>query len=442
MNNMPINPLGVNQQNQTKSTNKVSKQTVQNTVNTEHIGSSLDALGNINKAGINFKGNDTKKYAGFEPAFTEAELDDKLKNFTNTIKLVGVDSKEFNNLAEGDKKALKHLVKAAKFIDDAFLKQDNKDNMKIKTALTKASENGDDYAQKMLKMFNSFNGVSGLDRSSTMNYLFKGVENKDGLNYYPNDLGKEEFHSIIKTMLQEGKKEEVQTILNQRSVVVRDGDQLKGIDYTKAFAKEFQAAATELEKAAKQTTNKDMAEYFNLQAEALKKNDPEADCAADAKWASFQEVPLEFTIGREQYADRLTGSVLENPELKTLIEENGIDCQTKDSIGVRVGIINKEGTEDLLGYKESLPAIAKLMPLSDQYEQSISSDPDEEVKQTMGDADIVYLSGDYSACRGGLTVAQNLPNDDKLSVQRGFGRRNIYHRQVRMGGNPENFKKT
>ncbi|MBQ9688487.1 hypothetical protein IJV79_02495, partial [bacterium] len=33
--------------------------------------------------------------------------------------------------------------------------------------------------------------------------------------------------------------------------------------------------------------------------------------------------------------------------------------------------------------------------------------------------------------RGGITLAENLPNDDKLSLTIGGGRRNVYHRQIR-----------
>ena len=49
----------------------------------------------------------------------------------------------------------------------------------------------------------------------------------------------------------------------------------------------------------------------------------------------------------------------------------------------------------------------------------------------MVDADIAALTGDYALCRGGITTAQNLPNNDKPALQHGGGRRNVYHRQVR-----------
>jgi len=49
----------------------------------------------------------------------------------------------------------------------------------------------------------------------------------------------------------------------------------------------------------------------------------------------------------------------------------------------------------------------------------------------MVDADLILLSGDVGAYRAGITLAENLPNDDKLSLTIGGGRRNVYHRQIR-----------
>ena len=79
--------------------------------------------------------------------------------------------------------------------------------------------------------------------------------------------------------------------------------------------------------------------------------------------------------------------------------------------------------------------MAANMPLKDKYEQNISSDDDN--LQTMVDADIVSLRGDEGSYRGGITIAQNLPNNDKLSLTIGGGRRNVYHRQVRTSNSPD-----
>lgn len=68
------------------------------------------------------------------------------------------------------------------------------------------------------------------------------------------------------------------------------------------------------------------------------------------------------------------------------------------------------------------------MPYKDDYEQKIF---DDDSKQSMVDVDLIMLAGDCGTYRGGITLAENLPNDDKLSLTIGGGRRNVYHRQIR-----------
>ncbi len=343
--------------------------------------------------------------------------------------LLKINSPEYENLSDGDKKALKHLCKAANYANTIYMKQDNENNLAFLTFLEEETAKGDKRAELTKILFNAQLGIIGIDSESNPVILERNSNETDSKAFYPADLSKEEFQRILINMLKSGETEEVKNILTQRSIVKRSGNKLVGIDYTTAFKEEFNKIADELEQAAKYSTNADFNEYLILQAKALRKNDPMLDAFADKKWATLQNTPLEFTISREQYADLMTGCVLENDELKTLLEQHGIEPVSKDSIGIRVGIVNEKGSEDLLKVKKYLPLMAENMPLKELYEQNISSDEDN--LQTMVDVDIVSLRGDEGAYRGGITIAQNLPNNDKLSLTIGGGRRNVYHRQIR-----------
>ena len=345
------------------------------------------------------------------------------------------DSKEYAALADGDKEALKHLVKAAKAIDKVFMQQDNPDNLEFKAYLEEEAQKGNEDAQMTLTLFNAQIGMNAVDSEANKIFLAKNTKELPGKGFYPTDLSKDEFHKILIYMLNSGDIEEVKNILNQRSMVVRDGNKLKAVDYTEYFKKEFEYIADELEAAAEVSTNEDFNKYLKLQAIALCENNPNNDAYADKKWAELQDTPLEFTISREQYADELTGTVVENEELKNLLEQNNIEPISKDSIGIRVGIVNKEGTEKLLEIKKYMPTLAQHMPYNDEYEQNIGHGDEE--KQTMVDVDIVTLRGDEGTYRGGITLAQNLPNNDKPSLKIGGGRRNVYHRQIRISTSPE-----
>ncbi len=348
------------------------------------------------------------------------------------------DCEEYNLLCDGDKKALKHLVLAANKIDEVFMKQDNAANIDFKTFLEEESKKGNEDAKMTLKLFNAQIGMVAVDSEANKIYLAKGYGDLPGKGFYPNDLTTDEFHNILIDMIKSGKIKEVEDILNQRTMVIRDGKWLKAIDFTEFFKDEFSYVAQNLQIAATLSSNKDFNEYLKLQADALMEADPMLDAKADKKWAELQDTPLEFTISREQYADELTGTVIENAELSALLNKNNITPISKDSIGARVGIVNKKGTEKLLEIKKHLPLLAKNMPYNDEYEQNINTEDD---KQTMVDVDIVTLRGDEGTYRGGITLAQNLPNNDKLSLTIGGGRRNVYHRQIRTSNTPEAIEK-
>lgn len=368
----------------------------------------------------------------FEIGLSKKELKKRThKDYLATKKMLGVNEEEYLKLKDGDKKALMHLVKAAYILDPVYFKQDNEKNLPFKKYLKEEIKKGNENAKMALKLFNAQKGVNAVDTEANKFSLIKGEKETLGKSFYPSDLGVEEFHGILIDMLEKGKNKEVAEILNQRSIVKRERKGLKAVDYTVEFKKEFTKAAKELQLAAKHSTNKDFAEFLKLQARALLQNDPMLDAYADKKWAELQDTPLEFTITRENYEDELTGTVVENEKLNNILKERNISPIGKDALGFRVGIVNKEGTKKLLEIKKYLPLLAKEMPFNDKYEQNISADSDKEVKQNMVDVDLVAVTGDVGAFRGGITLAENLPNDDKLSLTIGGGRRNVYHRQIR-----------
>ena len=384
----------------------------------------LDKMSMINNVNIGKK--------DFEMNLTMEELKKRThKDYLTTKKMLAVDAPEYTELAEGDKEALKHLVKAAVVLDKINMQLDNPNNLPFGEYLEAEISKGNEQAKLTKILFDAQKGVCSLDRESNMIELAKGVSMRPGKGVYPQDLEKEEFHTILINMLNNGKVDEVAKILNQRSVVERVGNALVATDYVDKFKDDFAYMASELEKAAETSTNADFNEFLKLQAKALRTADPMLDAYADKKWATLQDTPLEFTITRENYSDELTETVVENPELKALLDENGITPVAKDFLGGRVGIINKKGTDSILNVKKFLPLMAQNMPFKDDYIQNIS--PDKESKQTMVDADLVAVTGDVGEFRAGITLAENLPNDDKLSIKElDGGRRNVYHRQIRL----------
>lgn len=398
--------------------------------NNDKLMRELDNMANRNN--ISFKGN-------YDLNLSSEELQKRThKDYLTTKKMLKPDAPEYLALAEGDKEALKHLVKAAYILEKINMQLDNPHNLEFKEYLDKEVAKGNKDAEMTKTLFDAQKGINAIDSMSQKINLAKGHPDLPGKGVYPEDLTKEEFHSILTKMLNEGKDEEVKKILTQRSVVERKGDELVGIDYIDKYKEDFAKMADELDKAAETSTNADFNEYLKLQAKALREADPMLDAYADKKWATLQDTPLEFTITRENYEDEMTGTIVENKELSKMLEERGISPIPKDFLGGRVGIVNKEGTDALMAIKKYLPTLAKNMPYADEYEQNISTKGD--AKQTMVDVDLVAVTGNVGEYRGGITLAENLPNDDKLSLQIGGGRRNVYHRQIRFISDKEKLQ--
>lgn len=401
--------------------------------------SESDILSIYNVANISFKSL-KKQNVQFELNYSLDELERRTSQEAFTeFRMLEENAPEYNKLSSGDKEALVHLVKAAEALDSVYVRQENELNIPFSQYLSEQIKKGDKKAVLTKRLYDAQKNMVGRTVSGEPVYLAKGIEGTAGKGFYPADLSEKEFHEIIEKMIKDGEVEEVRKILNQRTMVFRDKDKLRAVDYTDYFKEQFTKAAVELQKAAELSSNKEFNNYLKLQAKALLYNNPEYDSEADKAWASLQYTPLEFTIGRESYDDKLTPTVSKNQKLQKLLNEHNIVPYAKDSIGVRVGIVNKEGTDYILKIKEFLPVFAEKMPFSDRYEQTISKHLDS--KQSMVDADIVSVTGQFGRYTGFISIASNLPNNDKLSVQTGGGKRNVYHRQIRQAKNRDTMNK-
>ena len=358
------------------------------------------------------------------------------KRYYKSIKLLAPESREVKILSKDDLLTLMHLTRAAAQFDIVHFKLENHHNLEFLDYLNNEIKNGNQKAELTKRLFLSQKSMFSFDNLGEKTRLVKNLDEPIGMGYYPEDLGPKEFHDILLNMLSDGKNDEVQRILSQRTIVVRDKDFLRAIDYVNAFHDEFKIAANKLRQAAKTSSDKKFNKFLELQALALETADERLDAEADKAWAKLKG-KFEFTICRESYNDRLTQTIFSNDKLVQALKENNIEVSTKDSIGARVGIINKSGTK-LLSKLQNLTYVeAKFMPYNDEYESSFLS---ENQNQTAVDVDLVTLTGEEGAYQAGIVLAQNLPNDDKLAVKLGYGRRNVYHRQIRKNVNRKLYK--
>jgi len=362
----------------------------------------------------------------FELGLSSEILADIIENKMRMIDFDPLDA--YAQLSEPNKRALPHLVKAAEILDAVFLKQDHPDNIRAREVLEAATQSGDGDAAHALTLFTIYNGVEGYDLYAPQTVplrLFKNKELQPGRAYYPQDITKEELAGYIVKH-----PEQASALLGNNTIVSRKGERLIAEPYSVVFRDEMEAGARELLAAARETDHAGFADYLRWQAQALvNDSDPEVMFKADQAWANLEDSPLEFTIGRESYRDRLSGDVAADPRVLAVLHDHALVAKSKDAIGVRVGIVNQESHKKIAGYRCQLSDFNEQMPLLDQYRAQAGDIG--QSKMTFVDVDLVALSGDYAAVRSGLSLAQNLPNSDKLAVQLKAGSRLVFHRQVR-----------
>lgn len=373
----------------------------------------------------------------FQLAMSLKELKKRTsKSAYKGIKFLSPDSREVKRLSKEDLLVLCHLTRAAQIMDVIHLKLEHPKNMEFLEYLNKEIENGNQKAKLSKTLFLSQKSMFSPDTLGNQTRLAKNVLEPLGQNYFPEDLSEKEFHEILLKMLDAGKNQEVANILNQRSVVVRDDGQLKAIDLVDYFS-EFQEMAKELKLAMQYSTDKKFNKYLELQIKAFEKADPRLDAEADKVWATLENTKFEFTITRECYDEKLTKSIYENSELMSKLKQAGITVYAKDSLGARVGLVNKTGTKLLKKLKGLMGVAGKYMPYLDEYQMA---DEQPKTGQVAVDADLITLTGEEGAYQASIVLAQNLPNDDKLALKIGGGRRNVYHRQIRKRSNKKLYK--
>ncbi|MBQ4558108.1 MAG: hypothetical protein IJA61_01880 [Clostridia bacterium] len=344
------------------------------------------------------------------------------------INLLNQNSPEYKELTQEEKKVIYHLCRAGYWIEKISYMLENKDNLAFYNYVKSRALQGEEYSQNILRLFVAQKGMNSLDSNGDQIHLAKGYEDKLGLNFYQFNMSVDNFHKNLIDMLDNGEIDEVKKILSCRTVVKYDGKKLYAVDYVDEYKEDFLKAANELDLAASICSDTSFKEYLLAQSTAFKEADTKLDAKADMLWAKLKDSRLEFTVTRENYEDDLTTTVFDNPELVARLNKYAIEAVPKDSLGTRIGVVNKEGTK-LLDTLSTLNDIAsKLMPYNNEYSNDGEID---NINQVAVDIDLIALTGNEGAYRASIVLAQNLPNSDKLATKLGGGRRNCYHRQIR-----------
>ena len=222
------------------------------------------------------------------------------------------------------------------------------------------------------------------DRLDNNTPFIKGYGKKpDGANFYPTDMTTAEFDG-----LKNPDKTSQYTILRRG-----DDGKLQVIPYSKAYGKQIKRATELLKKAIDICPDEQLRKYLELRMEALVSNDY---FESDMAWMDMKDSRLDFVFGPiENYEDALYG-------YKTAFE-------------AYVLVKDEEWSNRLDHFTKLLPDLQKALPCDPKYKK--------EVPGTESDLyvyDVLYYAGDCNA--GSKTIAINLPNDEKVQLEKGTRR--------------------
>lgn len=296
-------------------------------------------------------------------------------------------SADTRTLSAKDQQALAKLLEAARLLDTLYLKQRWSGNEKLYADLKKdTSELG---ATRLQYFWLNKGPFSDLDE---LHSFLPGVPARKppGANFYPEDMKKEEFEAWAKT-LPETQRKKAEGFF---SVIRRDPKtkQLRLVPYSNEYERELAALAKLLREAAALTTNETLRRFLNLRADAFLNDDY---YASDVAWMDLDS-PIDVTIGPyETYTDELFGY--------------------KAAFEAYVCLRDEKETAKLKFFSNHLQEIENNLPMDARYRN-----PKLGAMAPIAVVNQLLASGD--GAHGVMTAAFNLPNDDKVVLEKGSKR--------------------
>ena len=314
-----------------------------------------------------------------DPAMTA--LESQLQRFTPVV-ITG----DTSHLAPGDRKALATLVAAARSIDSLYRRQVWEGNEAL---LARLEADASPLGKLRLQYFHiNQSPWSKLDHDAP---FLEGVPptRPEGANFYPADMSKEEFNKWVASLPEAEQKRATGffTAIRRNSA-----GGLTIVPYTTEYAEPLAHLAGTLREAASQTENASLRAYLAKRADALLSNDY---YDSDVAWMDLDS-PIDVTIGPyEVYMDEL--------------------FNYKAAFEAFITLRNDEETAKLGKFSSLLQEIENNLPIDPKYRN-----PKLGALAPIRVVDEVAIGGEARA--GVQTAAFNLPNDERITAEKGSKR--------------------
>ena len=286
---------------------------------------------------------------------------------------------DLESLAAADREVLGELVRAARLMDEIFLRQVWVENPALEERL--AAYDGPD-AESARQYFRINFGP--WDRLDAMQAFVGTTPHSEGAGYYPADMTKGELEAWLAEH-----PEDEQSFRSLTTLIRRQEGGLVAIPYSEAYREWLEPAAGHLRRAADLTSNESLARFLRTRADAFLSDDY---YESDVAWMDL-ESPVEVTIGPyETYEDGLFGY--------------------KAAFEAFLTVDVPQESAKLAGYKQELPWLERNLPIPDEH-KNLGRGTESPIRVV----DIVFTAGDTKA--GVQTIAFNLPNDERVREEKG-----------------------
>lgn len=314
------------------------------------------------------------------PRKEESPLEAKIKRYTPAV-ITG----DTSRLSPGDRQALRTLVRAASMMDALYLRQVWSGNEALRARL--AADTSIEGRRRLHYFDINMSPWSSLDHDAP---FIDGVPPKPPqANYYPADMTREEFTTWLAT-LPEAEKDRATGFF---TTIRRDAaGRLTVVPYSTEYHDLLEPAARVLRDAAALTDNASLRRFLTLRADAFLSNDY---YQSDVAWMDLDS-PIDVTIGPyEVYMDEL--------------------FNYKAAFEAYITLRNDEETAKLARFSRELQGVENSLPIDPRFRN-----PHLGGMAPIRVVDEVAIGGEARA--GVQTAAFNLPNDEKVTREKGSKR--------------------
>ncbi len=280
---------------------------------------------------------------------------------------------DLGGLSENQKRMIPILIEVADIMNELFWRQAYGNKEELLNSI-------DNETARKFAVIN-YGPWDRLDNNSP--FITGAGQKPAGANFYPKDMTKEEFASFISD-----DRESLYTLIKRN----KNGS-LESVPYHIAFKEQLAKASELLLKAAELADDQGFKNYLKLRAEAFL-TDSYFD--SDMAWMDMKTNRIDFVAGPiETYEDQLFGY--------------------KSSFTAYILVKDTEWSKRIDRFSSLLPQLQKALPVNEKYKsESPGSSSD------LGAYDAIYYAGDCNA--GAKTIAINLPNDEKVQLEKGSRR--------------------